>query len=140
MEDDTPVAEPISVPRDDGELPGANPVETLVTVEHWEETVKSADAKKRTLVLQIGAKWCERCPAVYDCISALKTDFEFEWVYSDAADTELTEHFEISKLPAIVMYKTGMAQPFVRQAVSEGLVREAVKLMCPGVFVTDADF
>ena len=77
---------------------------------------------------------------MHEAIAEMKTDFQFKWLYSDAADTELTELFEISKLPAVVMIKDGMETPWIRQAASVETVRGAVKLMCPGVFVTDADF
>lgn len=119
---------------------GASPVATLITVEEWQEACTNATTDQATLVLQLGSDWCERCPAMHQCIKALKTDFNFKWVYSDAADTELTEHFEISKLPAVVVYKEEMSEPWVRQAVSVVEVQQAVKLMCPGVFALDADF
>lgn len=117
-----------------------SPVATLITVEEWNTARDSAVEAKETLLLQLGASWCERCPAMHEAIAEMKADFQFKWVYSDAADTELTEHFEISKLPAVVMINEGMKAPWIRQAASVEVVRGAVKLMCPGVFVTDADF
>ena len=119
---------------------GEKPTATIITVEEWDEQKTLSLSDKQALVLQIGSDWCERCPAMHDALAAMKTDFKFKWVYSDAADTELTDHFEVSKLPAVVMFKEGMDEPWVRQAASVTVVREAVKLMCPGVFVTDADF
>lgn len=119
---------------------GQTPVATLVTVDEWNTACTDATQAKETLVLQIGSNWCERCPAMHDCLAALKTDFTFKWVYSDAADTELTEHFEISKLPAVIVFKDGMQKPWKAQAVGSTEVVKAVRLLCPGVFVTDADF
>lgn len=120
------------------EDPGPEPVSTLVAVDEWQDVCSKAKDDE-ILCLQIGSDWCERCPAMHTCIKALKTDFQFTWLYSDAADTELTEHFKISKLPAVVLYRKE-GGPWVKQAANPTEVQQAVRLACSRVFVTDADF
>ena len=113
------------------------PSKPIVTVDEWEEACKD---QEETVILQIGSDWCERCPAMHKCIGALKTDYKFTWVYSDASDTELTEHFTFTKLPAVVIASPRHEGAFKAQAVSEHTVQTAVREMCTAVFHLDADF
>lgn len=110
---------------------------TISTLKEWEKLIE--DATESPLVLQVTASWCARCPAVHDAIKALQADFQFTSVESDASDTELTEYFEIVKLPALVIYN-GMTDPLVHQAISVNAVNEAVKLHSKRRLITDADF
>ena len=111
---------------------------TISTLREWEKLIEE-DATESPLVLQVGASWCARCPAVHEAIEALQADSVFTFVYTDASMTELTEHFEVSKLPALIIYKNGM-DPWICQAVSVNAVNEAVKSMTRRRLVTDADF
>lgn len=111
---------------------------TISTVEEWKKHVENAT--ESPLVMQVTASWCQRCPGVHDAIEALKNDHEFTWLVTDASDTELTEHFQVAQLPALVIYKSGMADLWIRQAVSVDAVNEAIKSMTKRLLVTDADF
>ena len=140
MEESTPVASALN--SADGATTEASTMTTIVTVEDWEATCTRVKATNNVVVLQIGSDWCERCPAMHECIKVLQSHFRFEWFYTDAANTELSEHFEISKLPAVVIFKPGATEDGIwkQQAVAIPVVQQAVKLICPAVFVTDVDF
>ena len=118
----------------------ASPGEPITTVEEWTDACTQAENDKETLVLQIGSDWCERCPAMHSCIEQLKANYQFKWIYSDAADTELTEHFRFTKLPAVVIFRTSEDEVWKAQAVSVDTVQKAVRATCPGVLCLDADF
>ena len=123
---------------EEAELPVSHE-KTIITVDEWTEACAKATEDKMPILLQIGAEWCERCPAMHECIAKLKPDFKFAWVYSDAADTELTEHFEFSKLPAVVLM-SGDTEVARYQAVPPEGVEALVKKQCPAVLRLDEDF
>ena len=72
-------------------------------------------------------------------MAELATKYQFDYFYTDAADTELTEHYEVSKLPAFVLYKTPESEPIVLSPASPEQVQGVVKGNCTPVLRLDAD-
>lgn len=107
-------------------------------------TVEELDAARaaatRPLLLVVKAAWCERCPAFTNEVSTLVTEFQFEYCYTDAADTELTDHFNILKLPAYVLCLGRTDEPHVQSPASPADVRARVEAHCTPVLRLDADF
>lgn len=55
-------------------------------------------------------------------------------------DTELTEHYNITKLPAFVFARNGADQPLIMSPALPTEVRAAVEAACRPVLQLDADF
>ena len=97
-------------------------------------------AAGRPLLLVVKAGWCERCPAFTNEVSTLVTEYQFEYCYTDDADTELTEHFKVTKLPAFVLSKNGGDDMTVKTAAVPSDVRAAVEQCCEPILNLDAEF
>ena len=115
---------------------------SVVTEEDYEAQKEAAHAKGVPLLLQVGSEKCERCPAFHDAIAALTATHRFAWVYCDAhnPDTELTEKFAITKLPAFVIDTYGSDSEHVVANASPEQLAEAVAAKCTPVLQLDADF
>ena len=110
------------------------------------KTVGEMDAARelmdpdRPLLLVLKAAWCERCPAFGEAVAELATKYQFDYYYTDAADTELVEHYAVTKLPAFVLYKGPEAKPTVSSPATPLQVRGAVEGCCSPVLRLDAEF
>ena len=104
------------------------------------EAARAATARGRPLLLVVKAAWCERCPAFGAAVGELATRYDFEYCYADANDTDLTEHYDITQLPAFVLYTAPDAAPVVRGAATPAQVTESVEGHCAPCLVLDADF
>lgn len=115
-------------------------VESIVTVEDLEREQQIADDEKTALLVQLGAEACQRCPPASAALEALSREYQFRWVYCDAHDpnTELPEHYNASKLPALVVYKDGHST--VAEDATVQRLGELVRAACTPVFTADADF
>ena len=116
-----------------------------LTIVTEEELNAAAEARKTSLLLQVGSEACVRCPAFHDAIAKLKDAYQFQWAYCDAhnADTDVPETFAITKLPAFVLYApdpTGDKSPTVVANASPEQLQSAVSTTCIPVFTVDADF
>ena len=84
------------------------------------------------MIVRFGSDRCQRCPAVAACMQRLEQDFDFEHVYVDASESEATEHFLITKLPALVgveKEESEHASEIVQPATEETATR-LVKQFC----------
>ena len=70
----------------------------------------------------------------------LATQYDFEYCYTDAGDTELSTHYEITKLPAFVLVTHSTAEALVVSSAQPHEVREAVKACCSPLLQLEADF
>jgi hypothetical protein len=104
------------------------------------EAARVATARGRPLLLVVKAAWCERCPAFGAAVGDLATKFDFEYCYTDAGDTELTEHHDIARLPAFVLYTAPGVEPLVCAAATPAQVTRSVTAHCAPCLVLDADF
>lgn len=109
------------------------------TVEEWEAVMASCGLGD-TLVLQIGASWCQHCGPVGEAIELEKDRFQFKFGYSDAADSELVEHFACSKLPTLIFYSDSNKECRVVESMRVGAVRAHIEEHCQPKLVLDADF
>lgn len=104
------------------------------------DAARSAMRPNRPLLLVVKAQWCERCPAFGEAVADLASTYQFDCYYTDAADTELTEHHTISKLPAYVLHTTPESEPTVQSPSTPEQVQAAIKGSCTPVLHLDADF
>lgn len=104
------------------------------------EAARAETARGRPLLLVVKAAWCVRCPAFGAAVGDLATKYDFEYCYTDANDTELTEHYDITKLPAFVLYTGPEAEPIVSSPATPLQVQGAVEGCCSPCLVLDADF
>ena len=113
------------------------------------KTVEEMDAARaamqpdRPLLLVVKAQWCERCPAFGEAVADLASAYHFDYYYTDAADTELTEHHTISKLPAYVLHTAPESEPTVQSPATPEQVQAAIRASCARVLPAlhlDADF
>jgi len=114
----------------------------LVQSDDLTPAVEAARAERQPMLLQFGSQACARCPAFESMVAELATKYQFKWYYVDAAhpDTDLPEHFSITKLPAFVLYTHTTDEPVVQTAATPGGVRAAVAEACRPVLVLDAEF
>ena len=55
-------------------------------------------------ILQLSSPTCVKCPAVTDELKHLNDTFEFTWLHCNVHECpDVSEHFEVTKLPAIVV-------------------------------------
>ena len=120
---------------------GSGPISVCEEV-YFEEQKELATQTKTTLLLQFGSPTCERCPAFADAIADLGATYKFTWLYCNAhdPDQDLTEAFEITKLPAFVLYTPGSSQQHVVANASPEHLTAAFKERCTPVLTLDADF
>ena len=90
-------------------------------------------------VLQFGSEACAHCPAATTLLSQLTADYNFSWVYQDCL-SPLAEEFEISKLPAIVVWSGDHSNVAVYQGLRGEQVKEVVEKHCAPRLVLDAEF
>ena len=96
------------------------------------EQLESARALMRAgqpLLLVFKAAWCQHCPAFGNAVGALATRYQFDYYYTDAADTELTEHYNILKLPAYVLYTAPDAEAHVQSSATPSQVQQMVEAL-----------
>ena len=107
-------------------------------------TVKEMDAAQATatrpLLLIMRADWCARCPAFGNEVATLATEYQFEYCYTNADDTELTEHFQVIKLPAFVLSRNSGDDVLVMPAAAPRDVRLAVESCCEPVLNLVTEF
>jgi len=103
------------------------------------DAAREAMDPNRPLLLVLKAPWCARCPAFGEAVGDLATKFQFDYYYTDASDTELTEHYDVTKLPAFVLYKGPEAEPLVHSPATPEQVVGAVADSCTPVLQLDAD-
>lgn len=90
-------------------------------------------------VLQFGSEACAHCPAATTLLSQLTADYNFSWVYQDCL-SELAEEFQISRLPAIVVWSGDHTDVAVYQGLRGDQVSAVVAKHCARRLVLDADF
>jgi thiol-disulfide isomerase/thioredoxin len=105
----------------------------------WKQTVDNDDNKK-TILLQLGAEWCQHCHPVGFEIAKKVSDYQFHSLYTDARDSELFEHFQCTKLPALVFYKPGDDKDTMIESVRVNTVAGYIRDHCDPKLVLDTDF
>jgi hypothetical protein len=120
----------------------SGPVGTVLTDEEYEEGKEVADSTKVTLLVQLGSDACVRCPAFQKEISKLTATYNFRWLYCDAhdADSNRPEHFNITQLPAVVVYDPSSKEHEVVANADAATLRAVVVSRCRPAFTTNADF
>lgn len=115
---------------------------TVNTVAEYERWSATAHASGLVSVLQVGSKSCVRCPQFEEAIRGLNKEYQFRWGYSDAhnEDTDIPEHFAITKLPAFVLQTANADDPVVVANSSIDQLTDAVKGACTPVLELDVDF
>lgn len=117
---------------------------TLGHVNTLEELSALNSDNKHPVLVQFGSASCPRCPDFGRAIEALCPLWYFDWYYCDAhgQDTDLVEHYGITKLPAFVL--TGeVAGSSVTLTVANAKihhVERAIREHCKPALKTDADF
>lgn len=104
------------------------------------EAATAAMRPGRPLLLVVKATWCERCPAFAARVAELALDYEFDYYYTDAADTELTEHHSIAKLPAFVLHTGPKVEAAVHSPASPDDVSKEIRAHCAPRLQLDAEF
>ena len=98
-------------------------------------------AVQRSVLVQFSAPWCRRCPPITSDIQSLTMRREFEWIYVNVADTRFAvERFELSQLPAVVIYANALSDEYV---VHQGVTVQQLDQLtahCPSKLVFDEDF
>lgn len=114
----------------------------ISTVEHWDTWKQTVDkdGSKKTILLQLGAEWCQHCEPVGFEIAKKLSDYQFHSLYTDASDSELFEHFNCTKLPAVVFYRPGDDKDTVIQSVRVNTVTDHIRDHCDPKLVLDTDF
>ena len=116
-------------------------IRTLITtVEEWEAAKHAADRSKDTAILQIGAEWCKHCQPVDDAFQTFFKTYKFSFFYSDAADSERTDHFQCRMLPSVIIYLPASKETKMNQSMREEKVEEVLKTYCFPILVMDDDF
>ena len=113
---------------------------SISTVEEWNNLTRTADETKRVLVLQVGAHWCRHCQPVEEAFQSLGEKYTFDFVYTDASDSELTDHFLCKRLPTIVIYIPGNNEAKVIESVRCDNVDIIAKEYFHPKLVLDEDF
>lgn len=109
----------------------------LRTVSEMEAARGAADWP---LLLIVKAAWCKRCPEFANEVSSLATEYQFEYCYTDASDTELADHYNITQLPAFVFARNRADEPLVKSPALPTEVRAAVEAACRPMLQLDAEF
>ena len=112
----------------------------IESCEEFDACVESAKGTQVPLLVQFGSEVCPRCPQFGEAIAAHRADFKFEWRYVNAHDSELPEHFGITKLPAYVLVVPGEAGRIVVANATEEQLHIDVRAHCPAVLKLDEDF
>ena len=100
---------------------------------------RSGGTRETPTVLQFGSEACAHCPAATTLLSQLTADYNFSWVYQDYLSV-LAEEFQISRLPAIVVWSGDHSDVAVYQGLRGEQVREVVEKHCARRLVLDAEF
>lgn len=114
-------------------------ISTIEDWSKWKENVSKTDNKK-TILLQLGAEWCQHCEPVGFEIAKSLAEYKFHSLHTDANDSELFEHFECKKLPAIVFYKPGDDKEIMVESIRVSTVSTHVREHCEPKLVLDTDF
>lgn len=91
------------------------------------------------VLIQVTADWCALCVGFNEAIEAIHPHYDFVWLIADAADTELTAAYNITKLPAFLLLKKGQL-PIVRAAASQHDLNSVIKEECQPRLKLDEDF
>lgn len=75
-----------------------------------------------------------------EVIHGLAKDYEFSFFYSDASDSELSDHFECTRLPTIVIYKPDTKDSKITQSVRTSTAPDLIKQNCRQKLILDEDF
>ena len=100
---------------------------------------RSGGTRETPTVLQFGSEACAHCPAATTLLSQLTADYIFSWVYQDYLSV-LAEEFEITKLPAIVVWSGDHSDVVVYQGLRGEQVRDVVEKHCAPRLILDAEF
>jgi thioredoxin-like negative regulator of GroEL len=100
---------------------------------------RSGGTRAVPTVLQFGSEACAHCPAATTLLSQLTADYNFTWVYQDCL-SDLALEFQISKLPAIVVWSGNRDNVMVYQGLRGEHVRAVVAQHCARRLVLDAEF
>lgn len=109
-------------------------------MDEWDELKLKHKETKSTLILQIGAPWCQHCHPVEEEFLKFTDKFNFTFVYTDASDTELVDHFSCSKLPAIVVHIPEGDQTHTIESVRTQMVEGILTSSAPPKLILDDDF
>jgi len=100
---------------------------------------RSGGTREVPTVLQFGSEACAHCPAATTLLSQLTADYNFSWVYQDCL-SELAEEFQISRLPALVVWSGDHTDVAIYQGLRGEQVHEVVQKHCARRLVLDAEF
>ena len=116
---------------------------TIRTEDEWAALVsqknEQADAAD-TIVLQVGADWCQHCRPVAEELASLSSEFVFDSLYTDASDSELLDFFSCTRLPTLIIYHPSLPDPIVVQSARVSHVKDILKQYCRPKLVLDDDF
>lgn len=112
----------------------------IASVEEWQELKLKSDKSGKVLVLQIGADWCKHCKPVEDTLQALQNDYTFDFVYTDASDSDLPVHFGCTHLPTIVLYNPQSQETAMTESVRTNTAPVIINNACSKKLVLDEEF
>lgn len=86
----------------------------MATIITYDQLVQhSKENPNKLLVLKFSATWCAPCKAIVPFVEYLKTEYpNVEFHSYDIEDDEtmnITEQFEIAKVPSFIYFKNGIA-------------------------------
>lgn len=115
---------------------------SISTLEEWTNMCTASDSNYKTIILQLGSEWCRNCPPVHGRILELKSKYNFQFVYSDTQDSELVEHYEISRLPTVIVYNPKLEEnkTIVLQAAIPDQVQSTIQTNSIPILHLDEDF
>lgn len=105
--------------------------------------MSNSDTSAAPVVLQIGAPWCKHCKPVEEVVKALESEYKFEFVYTDASDSDLTDYFTCTRLPTIVIYSPQTKETTMHEALRTTTAPDVIKQSCvqkPLKLILDEDF
>ena len=112
----------------------------ISTVEEWEAALLACKSDNVPIVLQVGAEWCEHCGPVKNAIASLQEKYDFKHIHTDAADSELVDHFKCTKLPTLVFFNHTMETPSMVQSVRTSTVESHIQKYTKPKLVLNDDF
>lgn len=113
---------------------------SITSVEEWQECKSKSDESGQVLVLQIGADWCKHCKPVEDTIQALQKDYTFDFVFTDASDSDLPVHFGCTHLPTIVLYNPQSQETVMTESVRTNTAPAIINEACSKKLILDEEF
>lgn len=116
-------------------------ITTVSSVEGWQALLEKSNVSKEAVVLQIGSEWCKNCPPALQRIRSLNSKYKFEFVYADSNESDLAEHFQISRLPTVVVYNpNSTSPPTIVQAVTPAQLDSLIHSHASPVLQLEEDF